>query len=535
MRFISWLAGGAVAFALAAPAMAAVPAAEFQFSFPAPHRNPIPRDVDTLALPVADIVVDGSTVFSRSDVAPLMAPLAGGRATMDDIIGVAEAIEAKYRAAGYLLVRAFVPRQEPKGDVFHITVVEGALRDVVVEGVQGAQAARLAAVLEPVRAQRPLRAATVERVLLLANDLPGLTVSGLVRPARDAEGEADLVVTAAANPVEVSATVDNWSSRYAGPWQATADVAANDLLGRGEQLTLGVTASPTLQKTRAIRGRWLQPVGSDGLFLTTYAQGERDLAGFTLREYGEVTRSVTLGQRAAWPLVRSRTNNLVLDGGIAVRSTTVEMQNSEYYGDRWRVVDAKLSWAQSGWLGASSSLSADVSHGLSMLGGSAKGAPTLSRLRADPDFTKLVIDLKARWRLDSALSFYVAASGQYAFTPVFESEEFAAGASAFGRGYDPSAVLGDRGVGSTAEMQYDIPDTPWADAVQGFAFVDHAKAWDAVEPETQPFLASTGIGARAWFGRGTSLTAQLAHPLHGPDSTVANSPVRPYLSLSTRF
>jgi hemolysin activation/secretion protein len=535
----AWIATAGVLLAVPAFAANETPGrAEFTFGFPAPQRSAIPRDIELVPLSISDIAIEGSTVFSRDDFAELTAPLIGHDGRITDILAVAEGIEAKYRAKGFLLARAVVPQQQPQNGVFRITIVEGYIREIVIDGIDGAARNRLAAVMAPIQSERPLRAATVERTLLLANDLPGLSVSGLVRPATDQPGAADLIITASESTVEFTAGIDNGQSRYAGPWQMTGDVAFNSVTGNGEQVTLGISTSPGWLKTRDFRLRYLQPVGTDGLFLTTYAQMGRDEAGYTMRDYGEMTRTVVLGQRAAYPLVRGRALNLVVDGGVAAKSTAVGLQGFDYYTDRWRVADVKGAWAQSGWLSTalSSLVSLDVSHGLNFAGGSQRGDANLSRSRGDPGFTKAVADAKVKWRIDESWAAYGAVSGQYAFSPLLQGEEFTVGGTAFGRGFDAAAILADHGIGETAELQYDLPGEPVITGMlQGFYFVDHGRVWDLTEMKTSPFLLSTGLGLRAQFDNGIAMTTQLAHPLHGPANTVHNDPIRPYFSVSTHF
>ena len=55
------------------------------------------------------------------------------------------------------------------------------------------------------------------------------------------------------------------------------------------------------------------------------------------------------------------------------------------------------------------------------------------------------------------LTFALGARGQYAWKPLLSFEEFSAGNYTVGRGYDPGALLGDRGWGTQAEIRYGEP------------------------------------------------------------------------------
>lgn len=535
---IRQLTGAVAILSYSTIAAADIPVAQIDFSFPAPQRSVYPRDVDFLRLPVTAVIVDGSSAYLPEDFTPLIAKVVGRDATVRDIVAVADAIEAKYRADGYLLVHAVVPAQQPAGGVFHITVTEESISTVVIQGVEGAVKDRLAAILAPVLVEHPLRAATVERVLLLANDLPGLKVSGLVRPAGDGGLTADLLVTVTETPFEVAVSADNASSRYAGPWLLSADVTANSPTGHGEQLSVGITVSPDAQETQALRARWLQPLGSNGLYTSTSLAVGRYEGGYTMQIYGEQARTLQIAERVGWPILRGRERNLVLEGGFTYNDNAVDMSGSNYYTDHWRVANLGLSWREAGWMASgTTTLSLGVVQGLPILGASEAGSAALSRNgRADPNATKLVAEAAGRWWLDSAWSAYVALGGQYSFSPVVEAEEFMVGGNRFGRGFDPSSLLGDHGIGETIELQYQFSAEPVIDGtLQLFAFLDHGQIWSLTGDATASSLMSTGIGIRANLFSHVSLTLQLAHPLYGPDSTVGNDPVRPYVSAIVRF
>ena len=48
---------------------------------------------------VHDVVIEGNTLFDRAALQPLIAAVLGREVTVRDLTGVADAIEAKYRAA----------------------------------------------------------------------------------------------------------------------------------------------------------------------------------------------------------------------------------------------------------------------------------------------------------------------------------------------------------------------------------------------------------------------------------------------------
>ena len=107
---------------------------------------------------------------------------------------------------------------------------------------------------------------------------------------------------------------------------------------------------------------------------------------------------------------------------------------------------------------------------------------------------------------------------QYSDEPLFSSEEFAVGGRVIGRGYDNGEILGDKGMGLSAELQYLTP--VYRDfSFQPYAFYDVGKVWnvDDIDENTdneKPDLESAG--ASGYSGDKTSpCTGKRQNRCHG--------------------
>lgn len=533
-----------------APEAPLPPKGEFEFSFPEPHRTPIPRDVEGLKFTVKEIVVDGAVELGADDLTPLTDVVVGKDVTLSDVIAVAEKIEARYREKGFLLVRAFVPPQKTRNGIFHITVVEGFIKGISVEGIDGGLKDRLTHILAPIANDRPLRESTIERAMLLINDLPGIKGVGLVRPSADEPGAADLVVTAERKAMEIVGNVDNRNSRYSGPWSFSADAVVNSLFGQGEQLGVGATTSSDYLSQNDFRLHYLQPVGASGLALSSSLDRGTGLPGYTLRQDDIRTHSLIAGERASYPLIRSRAMDLIIDGGLSWKEATTDQRWNRLNTDRWWTLDAKLIWSQSNWFDGVNSASVGVARGLPGLGAVNANpgmTPGGASHAGDPQFTKATFDFRRIQSLSGAWSLYGAVGGQYSFNRELAGEEFAIGGTQFGRGFDPAQISGDHGLGETLELRYDMR-SPWLfdSGLQYYAFVDNGQAWerwghlipgaDNTPPANESLsLTSVGGGLRLSWDNGITANIELAHPVRGPQPTESADPVRPYFSLGFRY
>src|SRR6185437_15638012 len=147
--------------------------------------------------------------------APLIGPYLHHQIALTDLFKLADAITAKYRADGYILSRAVVPAQHI-GKTAKIAAVEGFVSAV---HFQGYDSPRLEYYGEAITQSRPLRASVLERYLLLANDLAGVTAHAVLAPSPDVEGSATLTVITEQKRADAQLAMDNRGTKYIGPFQ----------------------------------------------------------------------------------------------------------------------------------------------------------------------------------------------------------------------------------------------------------------------------------------------------------------------------
>src|SRR5690606_11629727 len=93
------------------------------------------------------------------------------------------------------------------------------------------------AYMKKIEGLRPLNVKTLERYILLANDLPGITARAVLRPSATAVGAADVVVTVSQKKFEGSLGLDNRGTRFLGRHQVQTTLVGNSLLGLNERTT----------------------------------------------------------------------------------------------------------------------------------------------------------------------------------------------------------------------------------------------------------------------------------------------------------
>jgi hemolysin activation/secretion protein len=497
----------------------AQPTPDFDFSVVAPQRSPVPRAVDEIKFKLTDIHIEGAKTIPASAFRPLYQDLIGKQISLANIFDVADGIEQQYKAAGYLLVRAYVPPQHVKDGIFTINVVEGFVAGTSVQGADSATQARVKSYLAPILNEHPLRLATVERALLLANDLPGVAATGILRPSPGVPGAADLVVTLTQPEVTGGLSTTNRGSHLSGIWTVTGTAQYNGIFG-GDELDAALTMTPhAIDQQIGGELRYRTAIGDDGLVGSLIGSISHGAPAGSLGAAEIKTDSWAAGPRLTYPLLRSRANTVSLDGGITFQEARVQVAGAPVNHDTWRVADLGLTYSSSDLLSGTFSSTLDIAQGLPILGATSNGSPKLS-LDGRTDFTKITGLARYVNVFSAPWSFAITGNGQYAFTPLLTGEEALFGGTQIGRGYDPGGISGDSGIGGSFELRYDTRFPDWyINGLQPYAFYDAAEVWSHSRPASSGIklpgesLDSTGIGARAWFPYNIYVDVEVARTL----------------------
>ena len=520
------------------------PPPEYHFQIEAPHRSPVPRDVDAIRFKLSDIRVEGAVTLSPESFKPLYAGLIGKDITLSNIYDIADAIENAYRNAGYPLVRAYVPPQRVNDGVFTIKVVEGYVAAMSVEGGSDALQARIKDYLAPAEESHPLKLAALERGLLLANDIPGVAATGILKPSASTPGASDLIVTVSQPRVTGGLAVDNRGSHFSGIWTITADAALNGVIDGADQLSASITGSPHSKEQLGGQLRYRHPIGDSGLTGSLFGVITHGEPGSTLSAFNVRTDSYAFGPRLTYPLIRSRAETLMFDGGFTAQDAKVDILGTGVSHDHWRVLDIAADYLSSDFLGGNLGGVLDVAQGLTVLGATPNGSPELSRKGAKTDFTKIVAGARFLEPLGHGLGLMLGMQSQYTFTPLIIGEQVTFGGKDIGRGYDPGAITGDRGIGGSAELRYTSKITGMnpLTALEPYVFYDTAAAWyinhgSSFDPSLKnQTIASTGGGVRFWFDPQITAGLEVARTLRAvPGSDGGKKTTKVLVDAAIRF
>ena len=140
-----------------------------------------PANASKLFLTIGNVTVEGGFPELAADTAAITAKIQGRRISVAEIFAAANAIEQAYAARGYVLVRVAVPPQQLKnGGSLRLVVIDGFIEGVDLKGIPEKQRALVQARLASLIGKRHVTLAEIERRLLLASDIPGLSLSSTI-------------------------------------------------------------------------------------------------------------------------------------------------------------------------------------------------------------------------------------------------------------------------------------------------------------------------------------------------------------------
>jgi hemolysin activation/secretion protein len=484
-----------------------------------------PKGADKVLLVVRGVQITGSTVYGAADFKPLYVGLIGRRVPLAEVYALAQQITAKYGNDGYVLSRAIVPPQQldPKGAVVHIEIVEGYIDKVEWPKKLSRYRDFFTDYTARITAQRPINIRTIERYLLLANDLPGLKFSTRLQPSKNAKGAATLVVEVIEKRVDEHAQIDNRGTAARGPFEYYGSATLNNLLGLNEAWTFTYAGVVPLKELNYAAFGYKQVLTSEGL---TFFADAGDAWGTPGTVQLEELLYRTLGPYAdagfSYPVIRSREKNLTLGGLFYGSDNESDVFGATFNDDRLRGFRGKLDADFADPLQAINQLNVTVSQGIQGLGSTMNGNPLASRLAGRVDYDKVEITASRTQPLIERFSVFLSGYGQYAGTPLLVPEQCDFGGRYFGRAFDPSEFLGDSCIEAVGELRYDLPPPKLFTLLQTaelYTFADDGQLYTRDAAPGTPVnqkAASVGSGIRlGWFSH-VDADLSVAKAIQGP-------------------
>ena len=473
---------------------------------------------------IGSVAVEGATAYPPAALSAATDGLIGPATPLSRIEAARLALLNRYRGDGYVLTT--VTASVARGGALRFIVNEGYISDVKLDGDVGPAGTQVLKFLQHVTEKTPIDTRTLERWLLLAQDIPGISVRAVLRPTGTQPAALTLIAEVQRQAASGLLTLDNRAFRGTGPLEALAVLDLNSFTQFGEKTEL------SLYKTEGNTQNFGQAsseffIGGSGLHgHVYYGYGEA-------APYGGVVGTVydgyttVFGASLTYPLIRTREQTLNLAGFLdGIDTRVLQAVRSK---DNLRMARVGADYAVEDLLlgaerAAVNTVVVRLSQGLPFLGGSHDGNPAEQRgitgsglaFRENYSFLKATFDASRTQTLFSpwdgaSVALRARLTGQGSGDILPPAEKFFLGGPEFLRGYYAGQVTGDSALAGTIEAQLNTSfELGWFGrtvplGTQFYAFYDYGQVWQNVSKafERGSHISSEGIGARVTVTRYT--------------------------------
>ncbi|WP_420382707.1 ShlB/FhaC/HecB family hemolysin secretion/activation protein [Novosphingobium sp.] len=450
--------------------------------------------------------------------------------------------EANFRLRRARYVAAVqIPQQTIDNGVLRLEVISGKIVDVHVHGDAGPFEKLILSKIAALKRLSPLNAADAERILLEANDIPGLSIQMGLSPATYNAKPGDLIgdMKISYRRFSVIGNVQNYNSSLLGRETVYARIEAYDLLGLNDRAYIAGSTTFDFKKQRTIQAGEDITLDAQGDHLSlagTVAESRPALPSLDLRTVSEIgsvavdhplLRSLSANARltAGFEFAQQRTKVYLADVGTPLNLDRVSTFFMRVDGDTrfLRADDSRLALLSG---------SLELRKGADIFGATKSGQTVggYSPSRFYGSSVPFIVRGNISGVLDigSFVELASTAQGQWANRELLNYDEFALGSLTIGRGYDPGANTGDRALASANEFRLNKPLTPRTTA-QFYGFFDWVHLWNLDPFTTAPstIQRSVGAGVRLIMTSGLKLDFTYARPLDPPILGVNNKQTAP--------
>jgi len=467
---------------------------------PQQEKRPAMSGPDSKRIYVRHWRITGSHLYTEEQLEPLIHEFRGQKLTIEELNGVAARITAYYRRHGYLLSRAYIPAQDVRDNTVEIAVIEGHLAEILVTNESPVAGSLITRYMEHLRSTGPVEGHALERSLLLLSDLPGVEVRSTLMPGISV-GTSDLDLHVR-NTGRVTGSVDagNTGNRYTGEYRGGATLNVNSPFHYGDQLTLRANTGGAGMSYGY--GSWQTPLGGSGLKIgVAGSELKYRLRGqFTsLEAHGDAS---VITARAAYPLIRSEYNNLLIQGSydnkhLNDRIDTAAVDSHKTIGV-WTLGMSGNLTDEFGGGGISTYSLAVVSGQLELDAASAVIDGGTGGHHTEGRYEKFVVSGSRTQRITDEVSFYSALTGQWSTKNLDTSETLSLGGPSGIRAYPQDEGAGDDVALLSVELSWRVPDLPYAQTIAfadaGAVRLNHSPL--PTDTNNRRVLAGEGFGVR---------------------------------------
>lgn len=482
---------------------------------------------------VKEFNIIGNKAMDTDDIQACLVDYKDKDYTLEGLKDIADRITDLYQQEGYVLAKAYIPKQEIEDDIVTIAVVEGELGFIEVTDNKYYTTEYVRNWFSHLK-RDAVREQDIERAILLVNDTSALNVTTAFRRGNK-PGTADLIVKVEDSyPLSLDLTFDNYGNPLVSRDKFGISLKTGLSPFSGSEINIRALMGEQFDKTFYGLINYETPIGYQGarwglryLYADYLVGGDHEILGIE----GE---SQILGGYVSYPFVKSKKHNLTTTIGFDYKHMFQTVMNVQENNDDLSIAYLRLDYDSldrfiSEKMPAKNYVSLTYSHGFNNVFGSlgpynVSGSPEEkvgSVPFADGKFDKFNLDVVRVQKLWKDIIVLTKGSGQYSNQILTSGEKFNIGGANSVRGGRLGEYVGEKGYLASLEISSSYPfiwlknflllgkkisDEDVKKTIRAVAFGDHAGVFlvdNGEEAEIgrnkSDYLSSIGFGARLYL------------------------------------
>lgn len=403
------------------------------------------------------IHITGNTEYTEEQLMNLICKRIGDEVTLNDLIGMANAITEYYQKNGYISTTAYLPPQKVEDGNVEIVVLEGKYGNIKIEGNKWSRKKFLSATYlkdKNIQEDKVLNVADIQESLRELNAIDyvrGAVVS--LQDNEDSEQYTDLTLTIKDRfPIDLDLRFDNQGRSNVGLNRFVIFAGMSNLTGLGDR----VLSTSSFARSSFGQGVFYSvPIGRHETRLNVgYSYSTTKLDRGALKDLNVRGKSNSFYIDLQRRLIKTENYKLYGDIAFDLRNTSTTLQGIDFYKYRTRSIKLNLANIKDDrygkWYGNIGLAKGVNIFGASQEAGHDRHIPTNRMFKISGNLTRIQV---LPWRMLAILN----ADGQWVNRNVWYSDKMQIGGISSVRGFEESYFLKDYGVTASVELRSPIP------------------------------------------------------------------------------
>lgn len=436
---------------------------------------------DSFTTLVKDFTFSGNSAISSEVLAKLIEPYKNQELGLNKLKEITSIITKYYRDSGYFVAKAYLPEQKIKDGIVQIAIIEGTYGNSTIKNSSLVSDDKIKGYMDYLKNGQTVSSSSLERQMLLINDLNGVIITSAEVQPGSAVGTSDFIITTEpTNRLGGYAVADNYGSRYTGQYRLSAGVDVNSITGSGDKLSVAGIISNTANLKNGYIG-YERALGYSG-FIGNISYSKTKYKLDHISNYDAFGLVDNVVASLLYPIEKTRT----LSQNIALDYSFRKLSDSSGLSGNTTKNNKSLN---------SITLRYDEKRGTNFFSKSGRlytnVGLTLGRVSLDNDqakiddelintqgnYAKLNLDIIHNQLITQNLSLKTALRTQKSFGKNLDSsEDLSVGGASGVRAYEDSELSGDQGYVLSLDLIYALPSSISYNHHTSI-FIDNARVW----------------------------------------------------------